>query len=178
MTSLTSLTALTPLPTGLVAVTGGERSGKTSLLRRLAGDLPGLPGELPPADAVWLDPSLPGQDAQTAQQVWAALAPRCPRWSGDLQTQLAAALLLVPHQDKPLYMLSAGSRRKVALVGLLASGATVTCLDQPYSALDMASIRQVRSFLQDMADHSSRTWLVADYEADPQLGWRRVVALD
>ena len=74
-------------------------------------------------------------------------------------------------------MLSAGSRRKVALVGLLASGATLTCLDQPYAALDMASMRVVREFLQDMADHPSRAWVVADYEADPLLDWHSQVQL-
>ena len=88
------------------------------------------------------------------------------------------AVALTPHQGKQLFTLSAGSRRKVALVGLLACGATVTCLDQPYAALDQASIRVIRTFLGDMTDHAARTWVVADYEADPQLDWRRVIALD
>jgi len=57
-----SMTNLYPLPPGLIAVTGGERSGKTSLLRRLCGELAALPGETPPTDAHWLDLSLPGQD--------------------------------------------------------------------------------------------------------------------
>jgi energy-coupling factor transporter ATP-binding protein EcfA2 len=61
---------------------------------------------------------------------------------------------------------------------LLACGATVTCLDQPYAALDQASIRVIRAFLGDMADHATRTWVVADYEADAQLDWHRVIALD
>ena len=162
------------LPTGLIAITGGERSGKTTLLRRLCGDLPGAP--VP--DALWLDLGLPGHDDQTARQVWAALQARCPRWNAGLQQDLAEALALLPHADKPLYMLSAGSRRKVALVGLLASGATRTGLDQPYAALDQASVRVLRGFLQDMAEHPTRSWLVADYEADAQLPWRQVMALD
>ncbi len=166
------------IPPGLIAVTGDEGSGKTNFLRRLCGELPPLPGELPHPDAHWLDLSLPGLDAQTALQIWAEQRLRYPRWSAELQQELAQALLLLAHQDKPLYMLSTGSRRKVALIGLLACGATVTCLDQPYAALDMASIQQVRGFLQDMADHSSRSWLVADYEADPRLTWSQVIALD
>ena len=165
---------LTTLPTGLVAITGGERSGKTTLLRRLCGDAPGVP--VP--DALWLDLALPGQDEQTARQVWAALQARCPRWNAGLQHDLAEALALLPHAEKPLFMLSAGSRRKVALVGLLASGATRTGLDQPYAALDQASVRVLRGFLQDMAQHATRTWLVADYEADAHLPWRQVLALE
>ncbi len=169
---------LQPILPGLIAITGGEGSGKTSLLRRLCGDLPALPGEAAHADAQWLDLGLPGQDAQTALQIWQERQAFSPRWNADLQQQLAGALLLLPHQDKPLYMLSTGSRRKVALVALLASGATVTCLDQPYAALDRASIGVLNHFLRDMADHAQRSWVVADYEADPALPWRRVLCLD
>lgn len=172
------MTDYTPLPSGLVAVTGGERSGKTSFLRRLSGDLAPLAGNPPAPDAQWLDLALPDQDGLTALQVWAGLQQRCPRWNAGLQQELAQALLLLPHQDKQLFMLSAGSRRKVALAGLLAAGATITCLDQPYAALDLASIRVLRGFLQDMAGHASRSWVVADYEADPGLDWRRVIRLD
>ena len=156
-----------PLPPGLVAVTGDEGAGKTTLLRRLGEEPSGL----------WLDLSLPGQDDQTPQQVWDALQQRCPLWNLPLQQGLVEALGLEPHLGKKLSMLSTGSRRKVALVGLLASGATVTCLDQPFAALDAASARVVRDFLADMADHSTRTWVVADYEADARLAWRRHIAL-
>lgn len=156
-----------PLPPGLVAVTGDEGTGKTSLLRRL--------GEGP--SALWLDPSLPGQHEQSAQQVWDWLRQRCPLWDAPMQQDLIEALGLHPHLGKKLLMLSTGSRRKVALVGLLASGATVTCLDQPFAALDAASARVIRDFLADVADHPSRTWVVADYEADARLPWRRHVTL-
>lgn len=166
-----------PLPPGLVAVTGGEQSGKTSLLRRLCGELPPLPGETIPADALWLDLSLPGQDAQTPQQVWDALRTRCPHWNADLHADLVQALALGDHQEKQLFMLSTGSRRKVALAGLLASGAAITCLDQPYAALDQASIRTLRTFLRDMATHTTRSWVVADYEADAGLAWKREIKL-
>jgi ABC-type transport system involved in cytochrome c biogenesis ATPase subunit len=167
-----------PLPPGLVAVVGGEQTGKTSLLRRLCGDLAALPGQAPHPDAQWLDLSLPGQDQHTALQVWEALRARSPRWHAGLHQDLVETLALTAHQDKKLFMLSTGSRRKVALAGLLACGATVTCLDQPYAALDRASIRVIHDFLQDMADHGSRSWVVADYEADPQLPWQRVISLD
>lgn len=158
---------LLPLPPGLVAITGDEGAGKTRLLRRLGEDGP----------ALWLDLSLPGQDDQTPQQVWDALRQRCPLWDMPLQRDLVDALDLPAHLGKKLFMLSTGSRRKVALVGLLASGATVTCMDQPFAALDAASARVIRDFLADVAAHATRTWVVADYEADPRLPWRRQVAL-
>lgn len=172
------MTEIHPLPPGLIAVTGGEQSGKTALLRHLSGDLPPLPDAAAHPDAQWLDLALPAQDEHTAQQVWQALQARSPDWSAELHRDLVEALDMLPHAEKKLFMLSTGSRRKVALVGLLACGATVTCLDQPYAALDMASVRVVRAFLQDMAGHASRSWVVADYEADTELPWRRVIALD
>lgn len=169
---------LHPLPPGLIAVTGGERTGKTSLLRRLCGDLVAPAGQVPHADCQWLDLSLPAHDDQTSQQVWGSLQGRCPRWNVSLHRDLIEALLLAPHQDKKLYMLSMGSRRKVALAGLLACGATVTCLDQPFAALDMASIRVISAFLHDVSNHSTRSWVVADYEVDHRLQWRRMISLD
>ncbi|MBI5277557.1 MAG: hypothetical protein HY854_13965 [Burkholderiales bacterium] len=160
------LPALAP---GLVAVTGDEGTGKTRLLRRIGEKIPG---------ALWLDLSLPGQDELTPQQVWDALRPHCPQWDAQLQHDLAEALDLLQHQGKQLYMLSRGSRRKVALVGLLAGGARVTCIDQPFAALDAASCNVLRDFLHDMAGHASRTWVVADYQADPALPWALQVCLD
>jgi ABC-type multidrug transport system ATPase subunit len=168
---------LLPLPPGLVAVTGDEGVGKTHLLRCLGGDLAPRPGQAPCADALWLDLSLPGQQDLMPRQVWDALRQGCPRWDPALQEDLVEALRLGPHLDKKLSMLSTGSRRKVALVGLLASGATVTCLDQPFAALDAASAAVLRDFLADAADHAVRTWVVADYEADPRLPWRRRIVL-
>ena len=172
-----NLLDLIPLGPGLVAVTGDEGVGKTRLLRWLAGDEGAQPGQAQLPDALWLDLSLPGQDELTPDQVWNVLRQRCPRWDLMLQENLAQALRLEPHTGKKLLMLSTGTRRKVALVGLLASGSMVTCLDQPFAALDAASIGVVRDFLAEAAEHTTRTWIVADYEADSRLPWRRRIVL-
>jgi ABC-type multidrug transport system ATPase subunit len=166
-----------PLPPGLVAVTGDEGVGKTRLLRSLAGELAAQPGQAPRPDALWLDLASPGQDELLPHQLWGGLRQRCPRWDTALQEDLAEALGLGPHVHKKLSMLSTGTRRKVALVGLLASGVTVTCLDQPFAALDAASAGVLRDVLTHAADHATRTWVVADYEADPRLPWRRHIVL-
>jgi ABC-type transport system involved in cytochrome c biogenesis ATPase subunit len=151
---------------GLNAVTGDEGTGKTRLLRELAAHTPG---------ALWLDLRLPEHDPDTPLHIWSALQARHPHWQPDWQVALAEALGLQEHLGKSLSMLSTGSRRKVGLVALLASGAPLTCIDQPYASLDMASVRVLREFLQDMAEHPSRAWVVADYEADAELPWRSVV---
>jgi ABC-type multidrug transport system ATPase subunit len=158
------------LPVGLVAVTGDEGSGKTTMLR-------GLCDAAGPGQGLWLDLSLPGRDDALPQDVWAGLQAQCPHWNAGLANDLADALGLAPHIGKKLFMLSTGSRRKVALVGLLASGVRVTGLDQPFAALDAASATVVREFLADMAGHASRTWVVADYAGDARLRWARTIAL-
>ena len=162
---------LPTLPPGLVAVIGDERTGKTTLLRRLAGEGPGAP------DGLWLDLALPGDDQRLPADVWADLRVRHPSWNDTLHADLVEALGVTPHAYKPLYMHSTGSRRKVALAGLLSAGARVTCLDQPFAALDAAPARVLREFLADMADHATRTWVMADYTADPRLPWRQVIEL-
>lgn len=153
---------------GLNAVIGDEGSGKTRLLRDLANNT---------ADALWLDLRLPEHDEDTPDTVWSALQTRCPGWNAALQADLVDALRLQEHFSKRLFMLSTGSRCKVALVGLLASGSAITCINQPYAALDLASIQVLRDFLQDMAEHSARAWLVADYVTDDTLPWHSVVTM-
>lgn len=151
---------------GLNAIVGDEGSGKTRFLRQLCDSNP---------DALWLDTRLPEHDQNTPEEFWALIQMKHPRWSERLCKELSMALDLQDHLGKQLYMLSNGSRRKVALIALLASGAQWVCLDQPFVALDLASIEVLCDFLNDMADDPSRTWLVADYEADPRLDWSAVM---
>lgn len=165
------------IPAGITAVVGDEGTGKTTLLRLLTGDLSMQAGQRPAVDALWLDLALPGHDEDTPEVFWATLQPRFPTWCTELQHELIEALHLVPHLGKKLFMLSTGSRRKVALVALLACGATLTCVDQPYASLDMASIQVLRDFFNDVARHPSRAWLVANYEADPHVPWDSTITL-
>jgi ABC-type multidrug transport system ATPase subunit len=154
---------------GLNAVVGDEGAGKTRFLRLLS--------ELE-SDALWFDLRLSNHDALTPLEFWHHMQSQCPRWSETLRSQLCAALDLNDHLHKQLFMLSAGSRRKVGLLALLVSGAKFVCLDQPFSALDQASISVLVDFLNDMSQDTSRAWLVADYVADPRLDWVSLVELD
>lgn len=183
------------LPPGVSAVTGDEGRGKTRLLRWLAADLTPDTGEmrvlLPggeqvtwPTDAqryrqevFFADLRLPECDDDTPLQCWDALRTRYPRFNNGLLQELIESLKLGEHTAKRLFMLSAGSRRKVGLAGALACGATVTLLDQPFAALDLASIREVLGFLQDMSDHPNRAWVVADYEAPQGVALAAHIAL-
>jgi ABC-type multidrug transport system ATPase subunit len=161
-------------------VCGDEGTGKTTLLRLLAGDVQPSTGQvvMPEGGVFWVDLQDASHDATTVQAIWNALRVHYPRWNQDLLQDLAEELDMTQHLGKRLYMLSAGSRRKVMVVAALASGATVTLLDQPFAALDLASVRVIHEFLQEAAEHPSRAWIVADYEAPTHLSLASVLNLD
>jgi ABC-type multidrug transport system ATPase subunit len=161
-------------------VCGDEGKGKTTLLRLLAGDVQPTTGQVftPEGGVFWVDLQDAVHDTTTVQACWDALRAHYPRWNQDLLQDLAEELDMTQHLDKRLNMLSAGSRRKVVVVAALASGATVTLLDQPFAALDLASVRVIHEFLQEAAEHPSRAWIVADYEAPTHLPVASVLNLD
>lgn len=168
---------LTP---GITWISGGEGRGKTTLLRLLAGDLvaPGstlvLAGTALHADGAayrqsvfWMDPRTEAFDQASAVHFFSTTAVRYPAWDFDLLEHLVEALGLQAHQDKPLYMLSTGSKRKVWLAAALASGATLTLLDSPFAALDKTSIGHLLEFFNAAAQHPKRAWVIADYQPPP-----------
>lgn len=168
------------LPAGLSLVTGEDGCGKSTLLRLLAGDLPAATGTIAlqgspitPRDpgwgtqVFWIDPQTEAHDAIRAGDFLDRLSPRYPRWSPEAVADLVDGFALGPHLDKPLYMLSTGSKRKVWLTAAFAAGTAVTLIDQPFAALDGAAKGFLRELLEDVASHPSRAWVIADHEAPP-----------
>ena len=166
-------------PAGVSWVCGDEGTGKTTLLRLLAGDVQPTSGtvRVPAGGVFWVDLQDPAHDSTTVQACWDALRAQYLHWNDALLQDLADALDMHQHREKRLNMLSTGSRRKVMVVAALASGATVTLMDQPFAALDLASIRIIQEVLQEAADHTSRVWIVADYEAPANSPATRVLHL-
>jgi ABC-type multidrug transport system ATPase subunit len=163
---------------GVTCVQGGEGSGKTTLIRLMAGEVAANAGHLQINGAsladqplvyrtqvFWADPRSEALDAVTPVAYWATVQQRYPAFDAQLLADLVDGLSLAQHQHKALYMLSTGSKRKVWLAAAFASGAAVTLLDEPFAALDKASINLVLELLQDAAIHATRAWVVADYEA-------------
>mgnify|MGYP002134722958 FL=1 len=167
-------------PAGVSWICGDEGTGKTTLLRLLASDVHATAGKLiaPQGDVFWVDLQDAAHDTTTVQACWDALRARWPNWNDELLHDLAEELDMTQHLDKRLNMLSAGSRRKVMVLAALASGAAVTLLDQPFAALDLTSIRILHELLHEAAEHPSRAWIVADYEAPSDLPVVSVLNLD
>lgn len=157
---------------------GAEGGGKTTLLRLLGAELTPSAGRLqvgqisldqsPQAyrsQVFWVDPRSEAFDPISANAWFLSLPARYPGFDSALAHQLSIDLSLTPHLDKPLYMLSTGSKRKVWLAGACASGATLTLLDEPFAALDKPSIDCLLAQLQAAAGQSTRVWLIADHTA-------------
>lgn len=169
------------LPPGLTLLLGGDGSGKTTLLQLLSGT------ESPQKGSVhwhvgagsqdmrhhvfWLHPDDPALQAWNDTPARQALHAQLQAWP-EAQPQEAPALCealgLTPHLDKPMYMLSTGSRRKVWLAAALCAQAPITLLETPLAALDAPSSRAVVDAVMAQAHPSAtpaRAWLWADYEA-------------
>jgi heme exporter protein A len=86
-------------------------------------------------------------------------------------------LSLNDHVSKSMYMLSAGSKRKVWLAAAFASGATLTLLDEPFAALDKASINFLMERLERFNQNTHRAWVIADYEVLQNLSTNFTISL-
>lgn len=178
------------IPSGLTWVLGGEDRGKTTLLRLLAGELTAQAGALYingvglkdqanayKAQVFWVAPRSDAFDPLIVADYFASVQRSYLDFDAPLLAELVEGLSLAEHLNKAIYMLSAGSKRKVWLAAAFASGAAVTLLDEPFAALDMASIRFVTELLADAAEHSRRAWVIADYEASQGLSLAHMIDL-
>jgi ABC-type multidrug transport system ATPase subunit len=163
---------------GLTLVRGGDGSGKTTLLALLAGDVPPAAGELtlkgvslatdPEAycrQVFRVNPRADTHDTMPVERFFSTVAARYPGFSTPDLADLVAGFSLQEHVGKSLYMLSAGTRRKVLLAAALASGAALTLLDEPFAALDRPAINFLHEVLTDAAHHPSRAFVITDHEA-------------
>jgi ABC-type multidrug transport system ATPase subunit len=158
---------------GITWVTGDEGCGKTTLLRLIAGEVQPTSGKLHWAPGIskdkvaWQDPRTTAFDQGSALDYFALQQARYPNWDAPMLSDLVDALALEVHKTKALYMLSAGTKRKVWLAAAFAANAPLTLLDEPFSALDKASCQLLIELLQEMARHPTKALVVADYSAPP-----------
>lgn len=161
---------------GLTWVRGGEGRGKTSLLRLIAGLDPSSGGVLwrRGGPVYFESPGDEMHDPVVARAWLAARQARFPGWQCEVADALVQAFGLAEHVDKPMFMLSTGSRRKVGLVAAAACGAPLTLLDMPFAALDARSCRVLTELLEDAAapadglaqdaHRGARAWVVTGHE--------------
>lgn len=179
------------IPAGITYVVGDESCGKSTLLRLFVGDLTPQVGSIAvcgirQADNLvlykqhvfWADPRTSVHDHISPNDYFDLQRSFYPTFDDALLFDLIEGLSLSDHASKAIYMLSAGSKRKVWLAAAFASGATVTLLDEPFAALDKVSIHFLIERLENMVKNTKRAWVIADYEAPPNLSLNFTVHLD
>ena len=163
---------------GVTLMCGDEGTGKTTLLRLLAADLAAEAGDLRVGDILfsaqpeayrqhvfWADPRTNAFDHTTPREYFKTVQQAWPAFNDQMLDASIAGLSLGPHLDKKLFMLSTGSKRKVWLAAGFSSGATVLLIDEPFVALDGASIAFVVSLLKHAEGDPSRACVIANYVA-------------
>ena len=172
----------TTIAAGITYIVGGESCGKSTLLRLFSGDLMPQAGSIEvfgmsskvnlasnKKHVFWTDPRTDAHDQISPNDYFDLHRKVYPEFDEALLLEVIEGLSLSDHVAKSIYMLSAGSKRKVWLAAAFASGAFITLLDEPFAALDKASINFLVERLQRVAQHEDRAWIIADYEVPPNL---------
>lgn len=167
---------------GVTIIRGGDGRGKTSLLQLLAGQLQADSGQLAingirldqqPAhyrqQVYYVDPRTEEFDQLGVLGYLAAVQAKFPGFDAARLPTLLEGLSLTTHQEKKLFMLSTGSKRKVYLAGAFAAGAAVNLLDDPFAGLDRHSINFVCDTLNRLAGQGTQAWVASFYEVPEQI---------
>ena len=161
---------------GVTLLHGDTGSGKSTLLRVLAGALPAtgcitLAGvcladdpEAYRRQVFWCDPATHAFDQATARECTASLSAGDASFSETEWQTLVEGFALAPHLNKPMYMLSTGSKRKVWLAAALASGRQLVLLDEPTGGLDAASVGCLWGALGRGAGRAGQAVVIASAE--------------
>ncbi|MDP9898247.1 ABC transporter ATP-binding protein [Variovorax ginsengisoli] len=167
----------TRIAAGVTWVHGDTGAGKSTLLRVLAGMQPADAGRLTVAGVdLARDPAAyrrhvffgdhtdAALDPVTGRACTARLREDDPAFDEAFWQELVEGFALAPQIDKPMYMLSTGSRRKVWLASALASGRALVLIDEPTGGLDAASRRCLWRALTHWAAKPSQAVIVGSGE--------------
>jgi ABC-type multidrug transport system ATPase subunit len=179
------------LPAGITYITGDESSGKSTLLRLLAGDLTAQAGDVAINSisstkdlasyrklVFWTDPRTTAHDQISPNDFFDVQRKFYPNFDEFVLADMIQSLSLTEHVAKEIFKLSAGSKRKVWLAAAFASGAAVTLLGEPFAALDQASIGYLLDRLETYAQNKQRAWVIADYGVPQDLSTILTINLD
>jgi heme exporter protein A len=174
-------------PRQLLHVSGPNGAGKTTLLRVVCGLLRPEQGVVS-----WLGQSIRGVRAE--YQAALAYASHEPALKADLTalenlrfavglkrrvtvSELRASLDqtgVAACADLPARVLSAGQRRRVAMARVLAMGASLWLLDEPFTNLDAAGTDLLRSLLQSHVEKGGLALVVAHHDLKLDCNVRRL----
>ncbi|MDI3400075.1 cytochrome c biogenesis heme-transporting ATPase CcmA [Pseudomonas sp. V88_4] len=154
----------------MVQISGPNGSGKTSLLRLLAGLMQPTDGQVLlngkplgeqrselARNLLWIGHAAGIKDLLTPEENLAWLCALHQPAERDVIWQALAAVGLRGFEDVPCHSLSAGQQRRVALARLYLDSPSLWILDEPFTALDKQGVAQLEEHL---AGHCERGGLV------------------
>nr|WP_314484548.1 cytochrome c biogenesis heme-transporting ATPase CcmA [uncultured Pseudomonas sp.] len=147
-------------PGDMLQISGPNGSGKTSLLRLLAGLMQPTAGHIllggRPLDEqrhalasilLWIGHAAGIKELLTAEENLTWLCALHRPASREMIWQALAAVGLRGFEDVPCHTLSAGQQRRVALARLHLASAPLWILDEPFTALDKQGITDLEAHL-------------------------------
>ena len=128
-------------------LTGANGTGKTTLIRALAGLTTPFAGEVHCEGAVGLLDERPALDPDLPLGKALGFWQRVDGSDGEAASH--AALGLVPLLEVPVRYLSTGQRKRAGLSALIERRVPIWLLDEPLSGLDVAAIAQVTRMIAE-----------------------------
>lgn len=153
-----------------VAIVGPSGSGKSTLLEFLLGQRPGeSTGEvrvdrnrvsLVTQDGALLD------HLSVIDNLRLVAAYRSRQWDDrELIASLAHLNIPATYATRPVYTLSGGEKRRVAISRALVRDPDILCFDEPDAGLDPANVRDLALALRDLQETEGKTVILATHDS-------------